>query len=88
MAHVLARHSAEVITGQLVYLPVSLAMALMLETTLDVFGELHHVVVQLPGSRANESEADLLGMHLAARACYRPEAMVSMLQVRQPRAAL
>ena len=66
----------------MVYLPISLFMALMLETSLDVFGELHNVMVRLPGSRANEREADMLGMHLAARACFQPHGMLTMLQVR------
>ena len=82
MAHVLARHSAETVTGQILFLPLSIALALMFDTSTSLFGQLHKLMVGLPGSRANESEADLIGMHLAARACYAPEGMVNMLQVR------
>ena len=34
----------------------------------------------LPHSRANEREADAIGVRLAARACYDPAANVAMLQ--------
>ena len=81
MAHVLARHSAEAITGQILFLPLSMALALMLDTSTTIFGHLHRLMVGLPGSRANEREADLIGMHLAARACFAPQGMVNMLQV-------
>lgn len=82
MAHVLARHSAETITGQILFLPVSIMLSFMLETSGGIFGQLHRLVVGLPGSRANETEADLIGMHLAARACYSPDGMVNMLKAR------
>lgn len=81
MAHVLARHSAEAITGRFVFLPISITLALLLETTTGPLEALHTLMVGLPGSRAMESEADLVGMHLAARACFDPEGMVNMLQV-------
>jgi T-complex protein 1 subunit theta len=82
MAHVLARHSAEAITTQLLFLPITFGLALLFETGTDVFHSLLDLMVALPGSRANESEADHVGMHLAAHACFEPEGMVSMLQVR------
>lgn len=81
MAHVLARHSAESVTSQILFLPISITLSLMLETHSDVFGKMHKLMVGLPGSRANEREADLIGMHLAAHACYSPEGMVNMLKV-------
>lgn len=84
MAHVLARHSAENLTGQMLFLPISITLALMFDTSASVFGHVHKLLVDLPGSRANENEADWIGMHLAARACYAPDGMVHMLKVRHP----
>lgn len=81
MAHVLARHGAETITSQLIFLPIIVGLAMIFDTSADFFQVLHAVTVALPGSRANETEADAIGMHLAARACFDPSGMVKMLQV-------
>lgn len=82
MAHVLARHSAENMTAAAVTLPLRVAAALMLESGTGVFDAMHNVLVALPASRAAETEADAIGMQLAARACFQPSGMISMLTVR------
>eukprot|EP00892_Ulva_mutabilis_P001820 jgi/Ulvmu1/11639/UM008_0043.1 len=79
MAHVLARHSAEAMTAALVTLPLRVGAALALESGSGVFDAMHNVLVALPASRAAEGEADTIGMQLAARACYKPAGMISML---------
>lgn len=84
MAHVLARHSAESMTAAAVTLPLRIAAALMLDSGTGMFDAMHTVLVALPASRAAETEADAIGMHLAARACFQPSGMISMLTVRDP----
>ena len=41
------------------------------------------ILLDLPNSRRNETEADTLGVELLARACYNPEGLASALQVRK-----
>lgn len=84
MAHVLARHSAESMTAAAVTLPLRIAAALVLDSGTGMFDAMHTVLVALPASRAAETEADAIGMHLAARACFQPSGMISMLTVRNP----
>ena len=77
MAHNLARHQGEKMSSSIV---VSLIAYLSLlvdpsGTILTYFVPAAKLLSDLPNSRHQESEADRIGMHLAAGACYDPKAL-------------
>lgn len=85
MAHVLARHSAETITHSiLLIVTISVLETVMAFTGGNVMMALARFLQELPNSRRNESEADAIGIELAARACFQPSGLASALRVRSP----
>ncbi|MDD2545317.1 MAG: M48 family metallopeptidase [Burkholderiaceae bacterium] len=82
MAHALREHARE----QLVKTQAT-SIGLRLGSQLLGLGDLGHMAANLGGqllslkfSRSDETDADLVGLELAARAGYRPEAAVSLWQ--------
>jgi predicted Zn-dependent protease len=76
IAHNLARHAGEKISGSLV-----VNMLARLSLLLDPSGVLFTLMLpaasvfrELPNSRTQETEADQIGVHIAAGACYDPRA--------------
>lgn len=76
IAHNLARHAGEKISGSLV-----VNMVARLSLLVDPSGVLFSVMLpaanlfrELPNSRTQETEADEIGVHIAAKACYDPRA--------------
>lgn len=76
MAHNLARHVGEKVSGNMV-----VQILARLSLLVDPSGSLMMLILpaanllrELPHSRTQELEADHIGMHLAARACYDPAA--------------
>ncbi|GAA5972663.1 hypothetical protein JCM11641_002964 [Rhodosporidiobolus odoratus] len=79
IAHQVARHSAERMSGMKVFY----GLALLLSTFGIDFGisqVLLQLVMNLPNSRKNETEADLIGLRLANAACYDPRAAEGLWQ--------
>jgi predicted Zn-dependent protease len=77
MAHNLARHQGEKISSSVV-----VSIIAYLSLFIDPSGSFLTLVIpaakllgELPNSRNQESEADQIGMRLAAEACYDPEAL-------------
>ncbi|EMD35709.1 hypothetical protein CERSUDRAFT_156412 [Gelatoporia subvermispora B] len=73
IGHEVLRHSEEKIS--------SIKVLIAIATVLDAFGSggllsslIATYLLQLPNSRKQEYEADRIGMRLASRACYDPEA--------------
>lgn len=83
IAHALARHSAEKMSiATATQVGVSAVSGMMGNNQVAMTGTalLAAVAVTLPNSRSMESEADRIGIELAARAGYDPHAAVSLWQ--------
>jgi predicted Zn-dependent protease len=76
MAHCLARHVGEKVSGGAV-VSILARLSLLLDPSgvlFTIFLPASNLFRELPHSRIQESEADRIGMHLAAKACYDPQA--------------
>lgn len=82
MAHALREHSREQVSQQMAAgMGLSVLSALTgSAATADLGGKLTEVMFTLPNSRTHETEADRMGVELAARAGYDPRAAVSLWQ--------
>lgn len=82
MAHALREHSREQMSQKMATnLGLSVLSAVVGSSAVgDLGGTLTDVMFNLPNSRTHETEADLLGVELAARAGYDPRAAVSLWQ--------
>jgi len=82
IAHALREHARERVSQQMVTslgLQV-LSVALGTPDAADLGGKLADVMFTLPNSRTHETEADRMGVELAARAGYDPRAAVTLWQ--------
>lgn len=82
MAHALREHSREQISQQMAtQVGLSVLSAVTgVSAVGDLGSALTNVMFTLPNSRTHESEADLIGVELAARAGYDPRAAVTLWQ--------
>src|SRR5690606_19862851 len=80
IAHALREHSREQISQQMAtQMGVSVLAAVTgVAAAGDLGAALSNVMFTLPNSRTHESEADIIGVELAARAGYDPRAAVSL----------
>ena len=83
IAHALREHAAERTSQQMVSQGFAGAASSLLglgQTGADVGGMIANVTFNLPYSRKMESEADTMGVELAARAGYDPRAAIALWQ--------
>src|SRR5690606_23181839 len=82
MAHALREHAREQVSQQMVTgMGLSVLSAVTgVSATADLGGALTNVMFTLPNSRTHETEADRIGVELAARAGYDPRAAVTLWQ--------
>lgn len=81
IAHALREHARERISrGMATGLGVSIASSVLgvQGAGQDIMSQLAHVTFELPHSRLHETEADRIGVELAARAGYDPRAAVTL----------
>src|SRR5690606_37905784 len=82
MAHALREHAREQVSQQMVTnMGLSVLSAVTgVGATADLGSALTNVMFTLPNSRTHETEADRIGVELAARAGYDPRAAVTLWQ--------
>jgi predicted Zn-dependent protease len=83
IAHALREHGRERASEQItagLLVNVGVAAAGGGKAAMDMAGLAYNVTVGLPNSRTHETEADRMGVELAARAGYDPKAAVSVWQ--------
>ena len=83
IAHALANHTAERMSVAMASQMGVLAAGILLDqsaTTIAAGAAAAQVAVNLPNSRTAETEADRIGIELAARAGYDPHAAVTLWQ--------
>jgi predicted Zn-dependent protease len=83
IAHALREHGRERASEQItagLLVNVGVAAAGGGKAAMDMAGLAYSVTVGLPNSRTHETEADRMGIELAARAGYDPKAAVSLWQ--------
>ena len=82
ISHALANHTAERMSIAIAATGLSMAAASMVSehrnAALEGAALAAKLAIEMPNSRAAESEADQMGIELAARAGYRPRAAVSL----------
>ncbi|KDR71865.1 hypothetical protein GALMADRAFT_74786 [Galerina marginata CBS 339.88] len=72
-----ARHSAERLASQTISWGI-IALLSVLGVDLGLSNFFQKILLELPNSRTQEREADLIGLRLMSRACYNPEASPQM----------
>ncbi|MCD0504110.1 M48 family metallopeptidase [Bordetella petrii] len=80
IAHALREHARERVSQQMVTNLGLSVLSIATGVPADLGSKLTDVMFTLPNSRTHESEADLIGVELAARAGYDPRAAVTLWQ--------
>ncbi|KAE9404927.1 hypothetical protein BT96DRAFT_812719 [Gymnopus androsaceus JB14] len=77
IGHVVARHTAERLSSQTVFMALGLFLALF-GVDFGISAIINKMLLELPNSRLQEREADLIGLRLMSKACYDPKASPEM----------
>ncbi|TFK32035.1 peptidase M48 family protein [Crucibulum laeve] len=77
IGHVVARHTAERLSSQTIFFGFIILMQ-TLGVDYGISNIAQKLLLELPNSRTQEREADLIGLRLMSRACYNPQAAPEM----------
>jgi len=77
IAHVVARHDSEKLSQSKMFTGIGMFFDLVLDLGV-LSGIITTLFLELPGSRNQETEADMIGIKLMAKACYDPRAAVDV----------
>lgn len=78
IAHNVAHHAAERMSQSAILLPVAIVGSLLIGLDVGIGNYISQLAFQLPGSRAQESEADYIGLMMMADACFEPRAAMEL----------
>src|SRR5271155_4555389 len=76
IAHNVAHHVAERLSRSVFVLPLVIATSLLFDVSGSFASSVVNLILSLPNSRAQEAEADYLGVLMMAESCYDPNAAV------------
>ncbi|KAF8970905.1 peptidase family M48-domain-containing protein [Flammula alnicola] len=78
IGHVVARHTAERMSSQTISWALLILLSTLLGANMSLTNFFQTLLLDLPNSRTQEREADLIGLRLMSRACYDPQASPKM----------
>ncbi|KAF9077299.1 peptidase family M48-domain-containing protein [Rhodocollybia butyracea] len=77
IGHVVARHTAERLSSQSIAIAFTIFL-LAIGVDVGLSSVMQKILLELPNSRTQEREADLIGLRLMSKACYDPKASPGM----------
>ncbi|EEH03737.1 mitochondrial metalloendopeptidase OMA1 [Histoplasma capsulatum G186AR] len=78
IAHVLAHHPAERMSSNIIVIVTALAASMLFDVSQNLSSMILNLMLALPNSRAQESEADEIGLMMMAKSCFKPEAAAGL----------
>ncbi|KLJ11954.1 hypothetical protein EMPG_12899 [Blastomyces silverae] len=78
IAHVLAHHPAERMSSNIIVIVAALAASMLFDVSQNLSSAIFNLMLALPNSRAQESEADEIGLMMMAKSCFKPEAAAGL----------
>ncbi|OJD21508.1 hypothetical protein ACJ73_07153 [Blastomyces percursus] len=78
IAHVLAHHPAERMSSNIIVIVAALAASILFDVSQNLSSAIFNLMLALPNSRTQESEADEIGLMMMAKSCFKPEAAVGL----------
>ncbi|PWY87775.1 putative peptidase [Aspergillus heteromorphus CBS 117.55] len=78
IAHVVAHHTSERLSRNFITIGAIAALVLLFDISGQLSSAFMNLFFELPHSRAQETEADAMGLMMMAKACFNPEAAAEM----------
>ncbi|PGH02494.1 T-complex protein 1, theta subunit [Helicocarpus griseus UAMH5409] len=78
IAHVLAHHPGERLSSSIVVIVAAMAASFLFDVSGNMSRMVLNLMLSLPNSRTQETEADEIGLMMMAKSCFRPEAAAGL----------